>query len=137
MKRCRGKRMKWKTGGRAEERERRKAVVQGLANESRTVASQWTAGLRIYSPNEEADSLKTNTAMAVAPLGPHLSAAKWPASSVWRNINQEVKGQNVPRVQITLLDSIDTSSSATFLDQSLLSALLLRAFLWYKVCTGL
>lgn len=43
--------MKWKTDWRAEEREKMKAVLQGLANESRTVVSVWTAGLRIYSPN--------------------------------------------------------------------------------------
>lgn len=41
--------MKWNTGWRAEERERMKAVVQGLASQSRTVAPVWTSGLRIYS----------------------------------------------------------------------------------------
>lgn len=43
--------MKWKTGWRAEERDRMKDVLQGLANESKTVGSVWTSGLRIYSPN--------------------------------------------------------------------------------------
>lgn len=83
--------MKWKTGWRAGERDKMWAVQQGLADE-RTVASVWTSGLRIYSPIEEVHSWKTNSfhmvMMAVAPLGSHLSAAKWPTSSVCRETSR-------------------------------------------------